>query len=53
LLGDPAKAKTKLGWEPKISFQELVAEMVASDLEEARRDDLCQQEGFQVKDYLE
>jgi len=53
LLGDPAKAKAKLGWEPKISFQELVAEMVAADLEEARRDDLCQQEGFRVKDYFE
>jgi len=53
LLGDPAKAKAKLGWEPKISFQELVAEMVVADLEEARRDDLCQQEGFQVKDYFE
>jgi GDPmannose 4,6-dehydratase len=53
LLGDPAKAKAKLGWEPKTSFQDLVAEMVASDLEEARRDALCQQEGFQVKDYFE
>jgi GDPmannose 4,6-dehydratase len=53
LLGDPAKAKKKLGWEPKISFRELVAEMVAADLEEARRDDLCRQEGFSVKDYYE
>jgi len=53
LLGDPTKAKAKLGWEPKISFQELVTEMVAADLEEARRDDLCHQEGFQVKDYFE
>ncbi len=53
LLGDPGKAKAKLGWEPKISFRELVAEMVTADLEEARRDDLCQQEGFQVKDYFE
>jgi GDPmannose 4,6-dehydratase len=53
LLGDPSKAKAKLGWEPKISFQELVTEMVAADLEEARRDDLCQQEGFLVKDYFE
>ena len=53
LLGDPAKAKAKLGWEPKTSCQDLVAEMVAADLEEARRDALCQQEGFQVKDYFE
>jgi GDPmannose 4,6-dehydratase len=53
LLGDPAKAKAKLGWEPKISFRELVSEMVKADLEEARRDHLCQQEGFTVKDYFE
>jgi GDPmannose 4,6-dehydratase len=53
LLGDPAKAKAKLGWVPKISFRELVAEMVTADLEEARRDDFCQQEGFTVKDYFE
>jgi len=53
LLGDPAKAKAILGWEPKIALRELVAEMVTSDLEEARRDDLCQQEGFAVKDYFE
>lgn len=53
LLGDPAKAKAKLGWEPKICFRELVSEMVKADLEEARRDHLCQQEGFIVKDYFE
>jgi len=53
LLGDPAKAKAQLGWEPKISFQKLVREMVNADLEEARRDDLCQQEGYKVKDYFE
>ncbi|MCP3954507.1 MAG: GDP-mannose 4,6-dehydratase, partial [Desulfobacterales bacterium] len=53
LLGDPGRAKEKLGWEPKISFRELVSEMVKADLEEARRDDLCQQKGFQVKDYFE
>ena len=33
LIGDPTKAKTKLGWEPKITLDEMVAEMVASDLE--------------------
>jgi len=53
LLGDPGKAKAKLGWEPKISFRELVSEMVREDLEEARRDALCQQEGFKVKDHFE
>lgn len=37
LLGDSAKAKEKLGWEPKINFEELVKEMVKSDLEEAKK----------------
>ncbi|MCB0639305.1 MAG: GDP-mannose 4,6-dehydratase [Lewinella sp.] len=40
LLGDPAKAKGKLGWVPKISFDELVAEMVREDLKSAERDEL-------------
>ncbi len=48
LLGNPAKAKQKLGWEPKISFQELVSEMVREDLKEAERDELCRQEGFKI-----
>ncbi len=38
LLGDPTKAKTKLGWEPKVSFDELVAMMVDADLELAARE---------------
>ena len=37
LLGDPSKAKDKLGWTPKTTLEELVAEMVAVDVEEARR----------------
>ncbi len=53
LLGDPTKAKEKLGWEPKISFQELVREMVAHDLEQAQRDDLCRQAGFQILNPME
>ncbi len=53
LLGDPAKAKEKLGWEPRTSFQDLVAEMVRFDLEEARRDAMCRREGFAVKNYYE
>jgi GDPmannose 4,6-dehydratase len=48
LLGDPAKAQEKLGWRPRTSFDELVAEMVLADLEEARRDQLCQVKGFQT-----
>lgn len=53
LLGNPAKAKAKLGWSPKIPFEELVREMVQADLEEARRDELCRRAGFTVKDHLE
>ncbi|HGX93492.1 MAG TPA: GDP-mannose 4,6-dehydratase [Candidatus Tenderia sp.] len=48
LLGDPSKAKEKLGWEPRTSFKELVAEMVVEDLKEAERDQLCHREGYQV-----
>ena len=48
LLGDPSKAREKLGWVPRITFKELVSEMVISDLKEAERDQLCQREGFEV-----
>jgi len=53
LLGDPSKAKQKLGWEPEISFQELVTEMVKQDLIEAEKDHLCQTHGFSTFDYNE
>jgi len=46
LLGDPTKAKEKLGWEPTTSFQELVKEMVLNDLEIAKRDELVKKHGF-------
>jgi GDPmannose 4,6-dehydratase len=48
LLGDPTKAKEKLGWAPKTSFEQLVSEMVIADLREAERDQLCSREGFEV-----
>jgi GDPmannose 4,6-dehydratase len=48
LLGDPTKAKEKLGWSPKVSFRELVSEMVREDLKDAERDELCHREGFRV-----
>lgn len=48
LLGDPSKAKKHLGWEPKISFAELVAEMVSFDLDQARRYRLLKDHGFNV-----
>src|SRR5210317_1283581 len=53
LLGNPAKAKAKLGWTPSTSFTDLVAEMVRSDLEEAKKDALCQNEGFHTYNYHE
>jgi GDPmannose 4,6-dehydratase len=53
LLGDPSKANTKLGWIPKISFAELVAEMVREDFKSAERDELVKQHGFGVYDYNE
>lgn len=48
LLGDPTKARTKLGWRAETSFKNLVKEMVASDLETARRDALVEREGFRT-----
>ena len=48
LLGDPTKAKQKLGWVPEITVQEMCAEMVASDLDEAKRHALLQKHGFSV-----
>ena len=53
LLGDPTKAKEKLGWEPKISFHELIDEMVKADFEMARRDYMCKMAGFKIFDYNE
>jgi len=53
LLGDPTKAKRQLGWVPQTSFEELVAEMMQVDLEEAKRDELCQRKGFQTFNYHE
>lgn len=53
LLGDPSKAKQKLGWTPKISFDELVAEMVREDLKSAERDELIKKHGYKAMDYHE
>ena len=41
------------GWEPKISFEDLVKEMVHADLEDAKKDELCQRAGFQVYNHNE
>ncbi len=53
LLGDPTKAKEKLGWTPKITFDELVSEMVREDLKSAERDELVKKHGYATFDYNE
>ncbi|MES9963892.1 MAG: GDP-mannose 4,6-dehydratase [Candidatus Sedimenticola sp. 20ELBAFRAG] len=53
LLGDPGKAREKLGWVPKISFDELVSEMVREDLKDSERDELIKRHGFKAMDYHE
>ncbi len=53
LLGDASKIRQKLGWVPQKSFGDLVADMVSRDLEEALRDQHCQQQGFQTFSHME
>lgn len=53
LLGDPSNAKKKLGWTPRITFEELVAEMVREDLKSAERDELIKRHGYKSMDYHE
>ena len=53
LLGDPIKAREKLGWKCEISFEQLVEEMVAHDLEIAKRDALMNQQGFKTYEHHE
>ncbi|WP_319468937.1 GDP-mannose 4,6-dehydratase [uncultured Pseudodesulfovibrio sp.] len=48
LLGDPSKARNELGWEPRITFNEMVREMVREDLREAEREALCRRQGFKI-----
>jgi GDPmannose 4,6-dehydratase len=53
LLGDSSLAREELGWEPKTSFEEMIAEMVTHDLREAERDLLCRRKGFFVPNTFE
>jgi GDPmannose 4,6-dehydratase len=53
LLGDPTKAREKLGWTPKTSFEDLVAEMVREDLKAAERDELVKKHGYKMMNYHE
>lgn len=53
LLGNPAKAKEKLGWVPEITFEQLVQEMVVADLKLAERDQIVSQKGYKAYNYFE
>jgi len=53
LLGDPTKAKQKLGWVAEVTFDQLVTEMVAADLEAAKRDAMISKEGYKIYNHNE
>ena len=53
LLGDSSKARSRLGWKPEVSFDELVKRMVREDLKEAERDQLCENAGFRTFNHFE
>lgn len=53
LLGDPTKAKVELGWEPTVTFRELVDRMVVADIKNAERDVLCKDHGYRVTNRFE
>ena len=53
LLGDPSKAKQKLRWIPEISFEQMVKDMIKTDLVEAKKDHLCQAHGYNTFEYNE
>jgi GDPmannose 4,6-dehydratase len=53
LLGDATKARSKLGWKPDISFEEMIREMIDADMEAAQKDYLCLQEGFQTFNHFD
>jgi len=48
LLGDPTKAREQMGWEPEITVEQMCAEMVANDVEVAKRDSLLKKHGFEI-----
>jgi GDPmannose 4,6-dehydratase len=53
LVGDATKARTKLGWKPRVTFSQLVREMVAADLESAEREKLVKASGYRIFEYHE
>ena len=53
LLGDASKARTRLGWRPRVGFRDLVAEMVREDMKLAERDNLVKKHGYSAYDFHE
>ena len=53
LIGDPSKAKSKLGWEPEIQLPELVEDMMTSDLKLMQKDRYLKDGGYQTLNYFE
>jgi len=53
LLGDPSKAKLKLGWEPEVTLVELVEEMMHSDLKQMKKEQYLKNGGYKIKNYYE
>ena len=53
LLGDPSKARRKLGWVPEIPFHKMISEMVTNDLDEAAREAVCRRNGFPIQSSCE
>ena len=53
LLGDPTKARQKLDWTPETSFEAMVHEMVAHDLVDASREEVCRRKGFEIPNSFE
>jgi GDPmannose 4,6-dehydratase len=53
LLGDPSKAKLKLGWVPEVTFDDLVKEMMESDLKQMQKEQYLKNGGYKIKNYYE
>jgi GDPmannose 4,6-dehydratase len=53
LLGDPTKAKEKLGWEPSISLEEMIKEMIDNDIKESKKDSLLNKKGYNISTSIE
>ena len=53
LLGDPSKARKKLGWKQEVSFSQMIKEMVDHDLKDGMREAIWKQRGFEIPDSFE